>query len=475
MMNFIQTKEKSFIKNGKPVHFTGVNFGNWLLLEHFMIGMPQVEENMHKLMKKHIGEEQYRVFIKTYRDNYITEKDFRFLDSLKVNLIRLPFNYKLFVKEDHVTPDNEAEGFKYLDKAVELADKYNMYILFDMHAAPGAQALDWNADCTNGESRFWTERHCRDLALDIWKMIVKRYKDKPAVFGYEPLNEPVSPDKELLYNWYHQFIKEVRSIDPHHIISLEANMWGKDAAGFDNSLFEYPNICYQPHFYAQHFHSIENAKADDDNWTAAFNLDDIACSLGTMTNDDINAPVLIGETGLQREESQGPYRVYSDVLKLYNKRNYSWTLWTYKDIGGMGFMNPDKKTAWMRIVKGEKWLEKKKKIDSIFLQTFKKDKEHALTYKLIKEIFPGITDDSMYHVLKEVRRQAELLALEGFMDIIKDRTPQKMEELAMSFHYDNCTPHPPALQMIKAGLDFDFQPGFKSELSPFVKTVISTL
>ena len=56
MESFIQIQNDYLVKDGKKILFRGVNLGNWMLIEHFMIGIPSVEYKMRKEFIKSLGE-----------------------------------------------------------------------------------------------------------------------------------------------------------------------------------------------------------------------------------------------------------------------------------------------------------------------------------------------------------------------------------------------------------------------------------
>ena len=71
-------------------------------------------------------------FWQQYRDNYITEADIKFLHDTGFNSIRIPFHYKFFAAGND-------EGFRRLDSVIGWAAKDHLYVILDMHCAPGGQ------------------------------------------------------------------------------------------------------------------------------------------------------------------------------------------------------------------------------------------------------------------------------------------------------------------------------------------------
>ena len=131
----LKTRNSTIINSkGRKVFLRGVNLGGWLMMEGYILHGRNIAEKIFKAeFKKRCGQKELDNFARLYRDNFITESDFRNISSLGFNCIRLPFNYRLTEK---------AGGLKILKKAVRLCEKYRIYCILDMHAAPGSQNED---------------------------------------------------------------------------------------------------------------------------------------------------------------------------------------------------------------------------------------------------------------------------------------------------------------------------------------------
>ena len=83
-----------------------------------------------------LGVQNADLFFDRYRSNYITEKDISFLAENGFNALRVPLHYK------HFSPSfNEFTeiGFDLLEPIINACRENDMYVVLDMHAAPGAQ------------------------------------------------------------------------------------------------------------------------------------------------------------------------------------------------------------------------------------------------------------------------------------------------------------------------------------------------
>jgi len=96
---YVTTRGKDFLsRDGKPLLLRGVNLGNWLLPEGYMFKFKTANSPrlIQAAINELVGEDEARRFWKTYRENYITREDVRFIKRSGFNSVRVPFNYRLF-------------------------------------------------------------------------------------------------------------------------------------------------------------------------------------------------------------------------------------------------------------------------------------------------------------------------------------------------------------------------------------------
>ena len=159
-MKILQVKGTSIYSGDQKIHLKGVNYGNWMLLEHYMIGMFWVDYKMRQEFKNALGEARYKAFFDKYMEYYLEEKDFEFIKSCGMNLVKIPFSYRHF--ENDMRPGEYLEeGFMYLDKVINFCRKYDMYMMPVIFSTPGSQARDPNAESAFGEVLFWDNQQTR--------------------------------------------------------------------------------------------------------------------------------------------------------------------------------------------------------------------------------------------------------------------------------------------------------------------------
>jgi len=323
--NFFSTKGKYIIgTDGKPFQIKGTNLGNWLVPEGYMFLFADANSPrlINQTLTELIGPEKVKVFWKKYLDSYITQEDIHYIKSIGANSIRVPFNYRLFTSENYMGDNDSTRGFKYFDRVLSWCQKEKLYVILDMHCAPGGQTGDNIDDGSGYPFLFESEQSVRQCA-NIWKRIAQRYKNETIIIGYDLLNEPIAHyfDKEkfnpLLEPVYKQIAQAIRDVDKNHILFLGGAQWDSNfqpfGAPFDSK------IVYTFHKY----------------WTAptrAVIQDYIDLS------DKFNAPIYCGETG---ENNDGWVETFR---KMLDSNFIGWHYWPYKKInntrGIMTFSKP---------------------------------------------------------------------------------------------------------------------------------------
>ncbi len=217
---------------GKPVVLRGFNLGGWLLQEMWMapfVTKPP-EGSQFKEIKDHVtlwrvleqrfGPEEASRLNVAFRDAWLNESDFKRIHDAGFNSVRLPFIHHL---------RDEPQGlFFWLDRAVDWAKKHDLYIVLDMHGAPGGQSNNMITGELGTNKLFFDPAMVEETAR-LWAQIAQRYKDRPEVAGYNLLNEPMgAPNNSTLYLVQDQIYRAIRAVDTRHIIIVEDGYKGFD-------------------------------------------------------------------------------------------------------------------------------------------------------------------------------------------------------------------------------------------------------
>lgn len=343
---FLHVQGLDFVADGEKIVFRGFGVGNFLNLEHFMIGLPGNESQIRQAICDVYGEENARRFWSKYQACYLGEADFQFMQSIGVNVIRIPFNYHIF-ESDQMPYQYNRDGFAPIDRVLALCEKYRIYAILDLHAAPGGQNPDWHCDNPIGENLFWAQADYRKRVISLWRFIAEHYRENPWVGAYDLMNEPVCAgyySPEMVPEFFNELRKNVREVDPNHLIFLEGDTYSRDFSQY--KLCTDSNVAYTFHYYAFFEKDVLAGPGQMEKTEEAIfrgiTLDYI--------REKLQRPVWCGETGIPM--NQGEVERYEsllrDTLKIYEKHGISWTLWCFKDARSMGTVMPQKDAPWMK-------------------------------------------------------------------------------------------------------------------------------
>lgn len=168
----------------------GVNLGNWLVLEKWMnpaVFAGTTAEDEYNLARQ-LSPAMYETRVRIHRSEYITERDFACIARLGLNSVRIPVPYFLFGDRPLFVGCVEE-----LDKAFGWAEKYGISILLDLHTVPMSQNGFDNGGLS-GVCRWSQLPREVEFVLQVLEKLACRYGHHPALFGIEPLNEPVSEE-----------------------------------------------------------------------------------------------------------------------------------------------------------------------------------------------------------------------------------------------------------------------------------------
>ena len=319
---FLHTEgEKIVNAGGEEVILRGTNFGGWGIMEDWFCPFtdPAGEENCYQTLVSRFGQAATHALFQTYRSNWITEIDYQNVADAGMNVIRLPIWYRNFQSDDNGTWYRNEAGeidFSELDEVVAMCRKYGLYLIIDAHGLPGYQN-DYD-HCGKSKSMSLFDdtaagRRYREVVVDFWTEIAKRYAGEPTVAMYDLMNEPlgtnITRDKsfqQTFWDFSDELYRAVRAADPDHIISMEA-IWAPDAIPGPD-VYGWENIVYQEHLY-----DISNPA--------------MLHKANEIKNAGYNSPFLIGEFYPRGVAS------FDYMLSLFNHRGLSWTTWTYKGAG----------------------------------------------------------------------------------------------------------------------------------------------
>jgi aryl-phospho-beta-D-glucosidase BglC (GH1 family) len=337
---------------GRTVRLRGFGLGGWMNMENFITGYPGNEEAQREAVLAVLGETRYARFFDRFLEEFFGPGDAAFIQSLGLNLLRLPVNYRHF--EDDMAPLVVKEsGFKHLDRVIRLCADHGIYTIIDLHALPGFQNQHWHSDNPTHVSLFWKHKHFQDRVVHLWEVFATRYRDNPWVAGYNLINEPADPSGAALMPVYRRLYDAVRAVDPDHILFIEGNRYSLDFHMFGEP---WPNVVYTTHDYALPgfidggpYPGVSRGQLVDRDAIERTFLDRTRYMRETRT------PIWIGEFGPvytgDSASDAGRRRLLEDQLEVYARHHASWAIWTYKDIGLQGVVYAAPDSPWMQRIR----------------------------------------------------------------------------------------------------------------------------
>ncbi len=334
MFSFLHTSGTRIVdESGRQVLLRGVNLGNWFLLEMWMLGPGHSDiadqYGLEAVLQRRFGGKEKDRLMNLYRENYITERDFRIIKSFDMNVIRLPFWYTLLEDERH--PGKiKADGWRWLDKAVALAEKYGLYVILDMHGAPGSQNK-WDHSGRADFNRLWSSAAYRARTVRLWKAVARHYRSRKNICAYDLLNEPWGGTEDELKKLNLRCYRAIRAVDAGHIIVF-SGYYNRLEFYETRELRELDNVMLTCHFYPGFFGNGKPTVATHQ----AFINETVPRYRALVQR--LGVPLLVGEFNVVLKAAGGG-KMMRRYFDTYNRLGWAATMWSYKVFtaaGGIG-------------------------------------------------------------------------------------------------------------------------------------------
>ncbi|KZV64520.1 glycoside hydrolase family 5 protein [Peniophora sp. CONT] len=443
----------------EEVILRGAGLGGWMAMENFISGFPGCEFQIREALAEVIGEEKSEFFFDKYLEHFFTEADAAFFHSLSLNCIRIAVSHRHFESQDNPRV-LRSNAFVHLDRAIAACAAHGIYTIIDLHTAPGGQNGGWHSDHGTHLGSFWRHRNLQDSAVWLWERFAERYKDNTWIAGYNLLNEPADPHPraERLLGVYDRLIAAVRAIDKKHIIFLDGNTYAADFSTFPNDVRSRwgENVAYAIHDYSVFGFPKGGVYEGTDEQREKIRR---GYARKRAWMDERGLCVWNGEWGpvYARREYEGAetdeinkrrYAVLKEQLGLYQEDRLSWSIWLYKDIGFQGMVHVSPDTPYMKLFK--EFLHKKHRlaVDSWGSNDASVKDIYQPIADLIKENVPDEAHQHLYpwpnwSVEERVNRLARATLVAEYLvkewaEHMRGMEKPQLEELARSFHFDNC-------------------------------------
>jgi endoglucanase len=289
------------------------------------------------------------------------EEDFANVKSLGADVVRLPIRmHSMTLGPPSYTLDPLL--LKFLDSAVNWAEKHELYIIIDNHSFDPVENTANDID---------------KILIPVWEQVARRYKDRSDYVIYEVLNEPHGIADSRWGEIQGKVIDAIRKIDPKHAIIAGGTNYNSLEKMFALPEYADKNIIYTFHFYDPYLFTHQGASWGSPPVLTTLagvpfpadhkRMPKISGELkGTWIESSLNhsyqnegtpqklyyaldravvfskardVPVFCGEFGVYMIQSPPADRVawYEIVAGALDRRNIARTSWDY--FGGFGIFN----------------------------------------------------------------------------------------------------------------------------------------
>lgn len=149
------------------------------------------------------------------------EEDFRLISGLGFNFVRLPMDYRFWIKDKDWEQIDEAK-LAPVDEAVAFGKKHGLHVQLCFHRAPGYTV----AKPPEPRNLFEDEEALR-VCCTHWRFFARRYKGIPnAELSFNLFNEPGEVSEEAYHKVAAALVAAIRAEDPSRFIVADGIRWG---------------------------------------------------------------------------------------------------------------------------------------------------------------------------------------------------------------------------------------------------------
>ena len=307
-----------------------------------------------------------------YFNEIPTREWFLAASAANIRMIRLAYGKWKGARRDFLVGSADhysglvEEDLRELLRYLDLAESLGIRVVVAPLSLPGARFRQFN----NGErdGRLWTDPQYLVQAAEFWKDLASALKDRPAVAGYDLLNEP-HPEwfhgKRTFWNrgfgeWYERIrgtpadlnrfnrviTASIREVDPDTPVIVESGLYATPWAFEYLEPLEDPNILYSFHMYEPYAYTTRRINQGRHSYPGTVHID----SLGAEREFDLASiaaffdpvrrwarrngipasRILVGEFGCDRR-APGAARYLADLIRVFNHEGWHWAFYAYRE------------------------------------------------------------------------------------------------------------------------------------------------
>ncbi len=267
----------------------------------------------------------------SYRQSWITDRDFKIIKSFRFNCVRLPLNYRQFEDDSrpfHLRPD----AWEWTDRALRMAEGNGLYVILDMHGAQGGQS-PYDHTGRSDQNKLWSVPENGKRLAWLWGEIAKRYRRAGVVVAYDVFNEPYGGQMPEIRREFERCYAAIRKEDPDKLIWAHGRYDGFDFYG-SPSANGWKNVGIQMHYYPGLFGNGAPTVR-----TQAQHLDYLQREVAPKVRA-LNVPFLVGEMNVVFSKAGGA-EMMRRTFDLHERFGWNTTMWTYKALSQRGGVHDD--------------------------------------------------------------------------------------------------------------------------------------
>ncbi len=150
------------------------------------------------------------------------ETDFRWIHELGFNFVRLPMDYRVWIKDGDWNQLDETQ-LRQIDQAVEWGQKYSIHVCINFHRAPG-YTVAHPPEATD----LWSDAKTQAVCAKHWAAFAKRYRSIPSrQLSFNLFNEPSDVPAATYIEVVRKIAAAIREEDPQRLIISDGLQWGQ--------------------------------------------------------------------------------------------------------------------------------------------------------------------------------------------------------------------------------------------------------
>uniref|UniRef100_A0A0E0B9M9 Uncharacterized protein n=1 Tax=Oryza glumipatula TaxID=40148 RepID=A0A0E0B9M9_9ORYZ len=271
--------------------------------------------------------------LREHWSTYIVENDFKFISSNGLNAVRIPVGW--WIASDPNPPAPFVGGsLEALDNAFRWAEKYNLGVIVDLHAAPGSQNPWEHSGSRDGSQTWGTTDETIIQTVQVIDFLASRYAKSPSFLAVELLNEPLAPKVSagMLKKYYQDAYNAVRKYTSDAYVIMSNPI----SADYSNEILQFAGgffgAVFDVHYYNMFNGSFDNTTAE---WNIQFVRNDRSAELRSVTKQ--NGPLTyVGEWVAEwkvNNASEEDYKRFAQAqLDVYSQATFGWAYWSFKHV-----------------------------------------------------------------------------------------------------------------------------------------------